>query len=145
MSLESANRQLRAGAIRSLVVLGGFAAGNAIWLALQMNRPSSPSHWATVGVSVAFGTLLIGLTWSALRNLGTRLTEEGLTTQWPGQPVTLPWADVARVRCNSHRILLERIGAPPAVISLWHVSEPDEVHRAIRSLVPNRALQRTGV
>lgn len=145
MNLESVNRNLRAGAIRSLVVLGAFAAGNAIWMALQLNRPATPPHWVAVGVSIAFGTLLIALTWSALRNLGTRLTEEGLTVSGPGQPMTLRWADVVRVRSDSHRIMLDRIGAPGTVISLWHVSDPDEVHRAIRSLVPNRALQRTGV
>lgn len=145
MNLESVNRNLRAGAIRSLVVLGTFAAGNAVWMALQMNRPATPSHWAAVGVSVVFSSLLIALTWSALRNLSTRLTEEGLTVSGPGQPLTLRWADVVRVRSDSHRIILERIGAPGTVISLWHVSDADEVHRAIRGLVPNRALQRTGV
>lgn len=145
MNLESVNRNLRAGAVRSLVVLGAFAAGNAVWMGLQLNRPATPSHWAAVGVSIAFGTLLIALTWSALRNLGTRLTEEGLRVSGPGQPMTLLWADVVRVRSDSHRLILERIGTPGVVISLWHVSDPDEVHRAIRSLVPNRALQRTGV
>lgn len=145
MSLESVNRNLRAGALRSVVVLGAFAAGNVVWMALQINRPASPSHWLAVGVSVVLGTLLTALTWSALRNLGTRLTEEGLTVSGPGQPMTLRWAEVVRVRCDSHRILLERIGAPGTVISLWHVSDADEVHRAIRYLVPNRALQRTGV
>jgi hypothetical protein len=145
MNLESVNRSLRAGAIRSLLVLGAFATGNVAFMALRLNRPETPSHWAAVGVSILLGTGLIALTWSALRNLGTRLTEEGLTVQGLGQPVALRWSDVVRVRCDSHHIILERIGAPPAVISLWHVSEPDEVHRAIRSLVPNRALQRTGV
>jgi hypothetical protein len=145
MNLELVNRNLRAGAIRSLVVLGGIAAGNTAWLALRFNRPASPSDWAAIGVSVLLGTVLIALTWSALRSLGTRLTEEGVTVQGLGQPMTLRWTEVVRVRCDFHSIILQRIGAPPVVISLWHVSEPDEVHRAIRSLVPNRALQRAGV
>ncbi len=146
MNLESVNRNLRSGAIRSLVVLGAITAGNAAWMALRINQqPRSPEHWVTVAISMLLGTALIALTWSALRNLGTRLTEEGLTVHGPGRPLSLRWVEVVRVRCDSHRIVLERIGAPPAVISLWHVSEPDEVHRAIRSLVPNRALQRTGV
>jgi hypothetical protein len=38
MNLESVNRNLRAGAVRSLVILGAFAVGNAIWMALQVNR-----------------------------------------------------------------------------------------------------------
>jgi hypothetical protein len=143
MNLESVNRNMRAGAIRSLVVLGAIAAGNTAWLALRVNRPATPLSWAAIGVSMLLGTVLVVLTWSALRSLGTRLTEEGLTVLGLGQPMTLRWTDVVRVRCNSHSIILQRIGAPPAVISLWHVSEPDEVHRAIRGLVPNRALQRT--
>jgi hypothetical protein len=145
MNLNSVNRNVRAGAIRSLVILGAFAAGNAIWMVLQMNRPATPSHWAAVGVSIIFGTLLIALTWSALRNLGTQFTEEGVVVSGPGQPVTLRWTEIVRIRCDSHRIILDRIGAPPTVISLWHVREADEVLRAIRSLVPNRALQRSGV
>ncbi|HYF38310.1 MAG TPA: hypothetical protein VD930_01395 [Gemmatimonadales bacterium] len=143
MNLESINRDLRAGATRSLALLGTLAAGDAVWLAVRVNRPATPSQWVAVGASVVLGTVLVALTWSALRNLGTRLTEEGLTIQGPGKRMTLRWSDVVRVRCESYRIILERIGAPPATISLWHVRDPDEVHRAIRDLVPNRALQRT--
>jgi hypothetical protein len=145
MNLESVNGNLRAGAIRSLLLLGAMVAGNAVFMAFRMNRPPSPSHWIAVGASVLLGTVLIALTWSALRNLGTRLTEEGLTVRGPGRPMTVRWADVVRVRCDAHHVILDRIGAPSAAISLWHVSEPDEVHRVIRNLVPNRALQRTGV
>jgi hypothetical protein len=68
-----------------------------------------------------------------------------LTVSGPGQPMSPRWAGVVRVQCDSHRIILERIGSPGTVISLWHVSDSDKVHRAIRHLVPNRALQRTGV
>ena len=146
MNLDSVNRNLRSGGIRSLLVLGAAAAGNLAWMALRLNgQPAAPIHWTLVGVSTLVGTVLIAQTWSALRNLGTRFTEQGLMVSGPGQPLSIRWADVVRVRCDSHRIILERIGAPAAVISLWHVSEPDELHRAIRNLVPNRALQRTGV
>jgi hypothetical protein len=145
MNLESVNQNLRSGAIRSLLLLGAMAAGNAVFVAFRMNRPPSPSHWVAVGASVLLGTVLIALTWSALRNLGTRLTEEGLTVQGPGRPMTLRWADVVRVRGDAHHIVLDRIGAPVAVISLWHVSDPDEVQRVIRALVPTRALHRIGV
>jgi hypothetical protein len=146
MNLNSVNQNLRSGGIRSLLVLGAAAAGNVAWMALRLNgQPPSAIHWTLVGASTLVGTVLIAQTWSALRNLGTRFTEEGLMVAGPGQPLSIRWADVVRVRCDSHRIILERIGAPAAVISLWHVSEPDELHRAIRELVPNRALQRTGV
>jgi hypothetical protein len=115
-------------------------------MALRINQqPRSPEHWVAVGISTLLGTVLIALTWGALRNLGTRITQEGLTVRGPGRSLSLRWADVVRVRSEAHRIILERIGAPPAVISLWHVSDPDDVHSAIRNLVPNRALQRTGV
>jgi hypothetical protein len=63
----------------------------------------------------------------------------------PGQPASLRWEEVVRVRSDSWRIILERTGAPATVISLWYVSESDEVHHAIRNLVPNRALQRIDV
>jgi hypothetical protein len=145
MNLDSVNRNLRSGGIRSLLVLGTAAAGNAVWMALRLNQPAaSPSHWAWVGVSTLVGTVLIGQTWSALRNLGIRLTEEGIVVHGPGQPLSLRWSEVARLRCDSGRIILERTGAPPLAISLWHVREPDELHQVIRTLVPNRALRRTG-
>jgi hypothetical protein len=62
---------------------------------------------------------------------------DGLT-----ETMAIRWSDVVRLRREPGRIVLERIGGPATVISLWYVSRPEEVHAAIRNLVPNRALQR---
>jgi len=145
MTLEPVNQNLRSGGIRSLVVLGAVTAGNALVMADRMSRPDTPSHWVWVGISTLLGTVLIALTWTALRNLQTRFTEEGVVVTGPGTPTTLRWADVVRVRADSWRIILERVGGAPVVISLLHVRQPDELHHALRTLVPNRALQRINV
>ena len=143
-SLDPVNQDLRSGGIRALAVLAPVAAVHAIVLALYLKDLKSPSHYAWLGASVLFGTLLIAGTWGALRSMRTRITEEGLTVEGLGETTSIRWADVVRLRRESRRIVLERIGAPPMVISLWYVCRPDELHAAIRDLVPSRALQRTG-
>jgi hypothetical protein len=143
MNLEQVNQNLRTGGIRSLVLLSTLTAANAILMAQRLSNPETPSHWAWVGLSTLLGTVVIALTWSALRGLQTHLTDEGLIVNGPGQPASVPWKEVVRVRSDAWRIILERTGAPAAVISLWYVSRPDDLHHAIRTLVPNRALQQS--
>ena len=145
MNLDRVNQNLRTGGIRSLILLGALTAVNAMMMVLRLTHPETSWLWGWVGFSTLLATVVIALTWSALRGLQTRLTDEGLTVNGPGQPASLRWEEVVRVRSDTWGITLERAGAPATVISLWYVCEPDEVHYAIRNLVPNRALQRIDV
>jgi hypothetical protein len=141
-SMDPINQNLRAGAVRALAVLGTAAAIHALVVATYINRLEPPGRWIWLGASILVGTALIAATWGALRTLKTRLTEEGLVVDGLTETMAVRWADVVRLRREHGRIVLERIGAPAAVISLWYVSQPDELHATIRNLVPNRALQR---
>jgi hypothetical protein len=141
--LDPINQSLRSGGIRSLIVLGSISAVHAVLLAQLFSRPQSASHWTWVGLSMLWGTLLIAHTWGALRSMRTRFTEEGLVVEGLSETTSIRWSDVVRLRRESRRIVLERVGAPATVVSLWYVTQPDELHAAIRTLVPNRALQRT--
>jgi hypothetical protein len=143
-SLDPVNQDLRTGGIRALAVLGTTAAAHATAVALYLNELKSPLHYAWLGASVLLGTLLVAATWGALRSMRTRITEEGLIVEGLSETTSTRWADVVRLRRDSRRIMLERIGAPATVISLWYVCRPDELHAAIRELVPSRALQRAG-
>ena len=143
-NLEPINQNLRAGAARALGVLGAMAAVHAIVLAHYLDRLEPPSRWAWLGASILLGTSLIAATWAALRTLKTRFTEEGIVVDGLTESMKVRWADVVRLRREPGRIVLERIGAPAMIIQLWCVSRPDELHAALRTLVPNRALQRAG-
>jgi hypothetical protein len=141
-SLDPVNQNLRSGAVRALAVLGTIAAVHALVLANSISRLEPPSRWAWLSASILLGTALIVATWGALRTLKTRITEEGLVVDGLTETMAIRWSDVVRLRREPGRIVLERIGGPATVISLWYVNRPEEVHAAIRNLVPNRALQR---
>lgn len=143
-NLEPINQNLRAGAARTLGVLSAMAAVHAIVVAHYLGRLEPPSRWAWLGASILLGTGLIAATWAALRTLKTRFTEEGIVVDGLTESMKVRWADVVRLRREPGRIVLERIGAPATIIPLWCVSHPDELHAALRTLVPNRALQRAG-
>jgi len=143
-SLDPVNQDLRAGAIRALALLSSLAAAHAVMLAQYLPQLESPVLWAGLGASMLLGTMVIVGTWGALRTMGTRLNEEEVVMKGLSETTSIRWADVVRLRRESGRIVLERIGAPAMVIPLWFVCRPDELHGAIRSLVPNRALQRRG-
>ena len=142
-SLDLVNQDLRAGAIRALALLGTLAALHAAAVALYVPRLEPPTRWSALGASLCLGTMVIVGTWGALRTLRTRLTEEGVVVEGLSE-TSIRWADVVRLRRDSGRIMLERIGAPAMVIPLWFVCRPDELHSALQKLVPNRALQRGG-
>jgi hypothetical protein len=141
-NLEPVNQNLRGGAVRALGVLGTIAGAQALSAAFYLERLEPSSRWAWMTASVVLGTGVIAATWAALRTLKTRVTEEGLVVDGLTESMKIRWADVVRLRREPGRIVLDRIGAPPTVISLWCVSRPDELHTALRTLVPNRALQR---
>ena len=141
-NLDPINQNLRSGAVRALAVLGTIAGVHAIVVSQYITRLEPPSRWAWLSASILLGTVVIAATWTALLTLKTRVTEEGIVVDGLTESLKIRWADVVRLRREPGRIVLERIGARSTAISLWCVSRPDELHAAIRSLVPNRALQR---
>jgi hypothetical protein len=143
-SVDLVNQDLRAGATRALALLGTLAALHAAAVALYLPQLEAPARWSALGASLVLATMVIVGTWGALRTLRTRLTEEGLVVEGLSETTSIRWSDVVRLRRDSGRIMLERIGAPALVIPLWFVCRPDELHSALRGLVPNRALQRGG-
>ena len=141
-NLEPVNHNLRAGAVRALAVLGTIAVAHTLVLSRYVLHLESPVRYAWLSASIILGTVVIAATWSALRTLKTRFTEEGLVVDGLTESLKIRWADVVRLRREPGRIVLDRIGAPSTVIPLWCVSRPDELHATLRTLVPNRALQR---
>lgn len=141
-NLDQVNNNLRRGAITTLLVLGVMTALYVVLMAPVLLRPGSPTH-STLGmiVSVLVVAALIGHTWGALRTMRTRITADGLAVAGPGEPTSIHWDDVVRLRFDSQRVVLERRGSPATVVSLLYVNRPDELREAICSLVPTRALQ----
>ena len=141
-NLEQVNRNLRKGAITSLIVLG-LLFGGVIWLIAARLIAGDWRHQPALAAVVL---LIIGWTLFAhgrgvLQTLGTRFSSDGLSRRLLGAETSLRWTEVSRLRFDARQVVLERRGAEPVVVSLMYAHRPDEVREALCALVPTAALR----